>query len=96
MKGPPRFSGSSSQGRYFKAKVVSQKFLYTPFVVSPSFDFAQDIREKPFVRPVPGRVGPGRLSKDERLAQPPAQAPPQRESLWLGEDRPCRTMNGTH
>jgi len=48
--------------------------------------------------PCPGRVEPGRLSKGERFAQPPAQAPPQlparregllprRESLWLGEDR---------
>jgi len=38
--------------------------LNKPFVLSPSFDFAQDIRKKPFVL---------RLSKDERLAQPPAQ-----------------------
>ena len=32
----------------------------------------------PFALPVPGRVGQGRLSKGERFAQPPAQAPPQR------------------
>jgi len=37
--------------------------------MSPSFDFAQDIRKKPFAL---------RLSKGERFAQPPAQAPPQR------------------
>ncbi len=35
-----------------------------PFVMSPSFDFAQDIREKPFALS---------LSKGERFAQPPAQ-----------------------
>ncbi|MDO9124864.1 MAG: hypothetical protein Q7V12_10670 [Deltaproteobacteria bacterium] len=70
-------------------------------MVSPSFDFAQDIREKPFALPVPGRVGPGRLSKGRTAcsASGSGSAPegllPRRESLWLGEDRPCRTMNGT-
>ncbi|MBS3905803.1 MAG: hypothetical protein KGZ49_02085 [Syntrophaceae bacterium] len=29
---------------------------------------------KPFALPAPGRFGPGRLSKGERFAQPPAQS----------------------
>jgi hypothetical protein len=47
--------------------------------MSPSFDFAQDIREKPFARPGPGRAGEalegtnGSLSLRLRL----------RPSLWL-------------
>jgi hypothetical protein len=56
--------------------------------MSPSFDFAQDIRKKPFALPVPGRVGPGRLSKGERFAQAPPQ-PPACKSLRLGERGFC-------
>ena len=38
--------------------------VYVEIMLSPSFDFAQDIREKPFILPVQGRVGPGSLSKE--------------------------------
>jgi len=49
-------------------------------VVSPSFDFAQDIRENPFAL---------RLSKGRTVCSgsAPEGLLPRRESLWLGEDR---------
>jgi len=53
-------------------------------VVSPSFDFAQDIRENPFAL----RLSKGRtVCSASGSGSAPEGLLPRRESLWLGEDR---------